>query len=123
MSKVLYFLIKGNEALTCTYTEMRNLCSLQGYTSPVLISRKVMDNGVVRLATPDELKHMPTDEPAVKLAVVTDEGEILFRFDQPPLKLDQARLSWPTARHGEKTERGHPLYIKEYELFPQLTQR
>jgi hypothetical protein len=123
MSKVLYFLIKGNEALICTFAEMRNLCSLQGYTSPVLISRQVMDNGLVRPATPDELKHMPTDEPAVKLAVVTDEGEILLRFDQPPLKLDQARLNWPNARHGEKTDRGYPLYVPEQELFQQLAQR
>ena len=123
MSKVLYFVVKNGEAKTCSYGEMLELCNIRDFTSPVLVNRHVIDNGLIRPATPDELKHIPTDEPAVKLATVTDDGEILYRFDQPPLKLDKARLNWPSARHGQKTTRGFPLFVPEKKLFPQLARK
>lgn len=124
MSKVLYFVVKRNESQTCTFEEMSEMCSLKGFVSPVLISRHVADNGVVRLATSKELAQIPIDEPGVRLAeTVNIKKEVLLRFDQDPSKIDSIRLNWQNARYGEKTDRGHPLYVPEYELFPQLTQR
>jgi hypothetical protein len=121
MSKVLYFVVKHGEPRTCSYNEMFELCNIRGFTSPVLVSRHIKDNGITRLATPKELSQIPIDEPGVRLAEpITEEREILFRFDPIKGNIDQIRLSWPTARYGEKTERGYALYIKEQELFPEL---